>query len=90
MDTRYNATNATFVSVWDGGYEVSTRCWADLASRTFWNIEAAEPYDDEGDELEHLDYEYIVMDDDDTRYPVVEESEFDARNFEKNAIVFTY
>lgn len=90
MDTRYNATNATFVSVWDGGYEVSTRCWADLASRTVCDVEIAEPYDDEGDELEHLDSQYIVMDGDDTRYPVVDENEFDARDYEKDAIVFIY
>ena len=82
--------NATFISVWDGGYAVSTRCTVDAEARTICNIEMAPAYDEEGTELEHLDEQYVVMDGcDKTRYPAVESSDFDPVAY-RDEIVFTY
>lgn len=51
--------NATFTSVWDGGYEVTTNCKVDMETREVFDIEMREV----DESLEHLDNEYITIDD---------------------------
>ena len=50
--------NATFTSVWDGGYEVTTNCKVDMETRKVFDIELIEV----DESLEHLDREYITID----------------------------
>ena len=50
--------NATFTSVWDGGYEVTTDCKVDMETRKVFDIELIEV----DESLEHLDREYITID----------------------------
>lgn len=50
--------NATFTSVWDGGYEVTTNCKVDMETREVFDIEMREV----DESLEHLDNEYITID----------------------------
>ena len=50
--------NATFTSVWDGGYEVTTDCKVDMETRMVFDIELIEV----DESLEHLDREYITID----------------------------
>lgn len=53
--------NATFTSVWDGGYEVTTNCKVDMETREVFDIEVNDNADDiEG--LNSLDCEYITID----------------------------
>lgn len=53
--------NATFTSVWDGGYEVTTNCKVDMEIREVFDVEVNDNADDiEG--LNNLDYEYITID----------------------------
>lgn len=52
--------NATFTSVWDGGYEVTTNCKVDMETREVFDIEMREV----DESLEHLDNEYITIDGD--------------------------
>ena len=53
--------NATFTSVWDGGYEVATNCKVDTETREVFDIEVNDNADDiEG--LNNLDYEHITID----------------------------
>lgn len=53
--------NATFTSVWDGGYEVTTNCKVDMETREVFDVEVNDNADDiEG--LNNLDYEYITID----------------------------
>ena len=49
--------NATFTSVWDGGYEVTTDCKVDMETRKVFDIELIEV----DESLEHLDREYITI-----------------------------
>ena len=49
--------NATFTSVWDGGYEVTTNCKVDMETREVFDIEMREV----DESLEHLDNEYITI-----------------------------
>lgn len=53
--------NATFTSVWDGGYEVTTNCKVNMETHEVFDIETAEV--DEG--LEILENEYITIDGED-------------------------
>lgn len=53
--------NATFTSVWDGGYEVTANCKVDMETREVFDIELREV----DESLEHLDNEYITIDGDD-------------------------
>ena len=50
--------NATFTSVWDGGYEVTTNCKVNTETHEIFDIEMAEV----DESLEHLDNEYITLD----------------------------
>ena len=50
--------NATFTSVWDGGYEATTNCKVDMETHEIFDIEMAEV----DESLEHLDNEYITLD----------------------------
>lgn len=50
--------NATFTSVWDGGYEVTTNCMVNTETREVFDVEMAEV----DESFEQLDYEYITLD----------------------------
>ena len=50
--------NATFTSVWDGGYEVTTNCKVDMETREVFDIKMREV----DESLEHLDNEYVTID----------------------------
>lgn len=52
--------NATFTSVWDGGYEVTTNCKVNMKTREVFDIEVNN--DDNIEALNSLDYEYITID----------------------------
>ena len=53
--------NATFTSVWDGGYKVTTDCKVDMETREVFDVEMSEV----DDSLEILDFEYITIDGED-------------------------
>ena len=63
--------NATFTSVWDGGYEVTTNCKVDMETREVFDIEMREV----DESLEHLDNEYITIDGEDFNVFSVDEVE---------------
>lgn len=50
--------NATFTSVWDGGYEVTTNCKVNTETREVFDIEMAEV----GDSLDVLEAEFVTID----------------------------
>jgi hypothetical protein len=52
--------NATFTSVWDGGYEVTTNCKVDMETREVFDIEVNDS--DNIEKLNELDREYITID----------------------------
>lgn len=52
--------NATFTSVWDGGYEVTTDCKVNMETREVFDVKINNDDDIEG--LNSLDYEYITVD----------------------------
>ena len=49
--------DATFISVWDGGFELLSSCKVNTETREVFNIAV----DDDGDELENLIREYIIV-----------------------------
>ena len=55
--------NATFTSVWNGGYEVTTNCKVNMDTKEVFDIEKAGV-----DGLDVLDEEYITIDG--VNYPV--------------------
>ena len=65
--------NATYTSVWDGGYEVTTNCKVNMESKKVFDIEVSEV--DTGS-LNICEYEYVTIDgidysvswDEDTEY----------------------
>ena len=61
--------NATFTSVWDGGYEVTTNCKVNMETREVFDIELAEV----DESLDILEKEYVVIDD--VEYPVFQLSD---------------
>lgn len=61
--------NATFTSVWDGGYEVTTDCKVNMETREVFDIELAEV----DESLDILEKEYVVIDD--VEYPVFQLSD---------------
>lgn len=67
--------NATFTSVWDGGYEVTTNCKVDMETREVFDIEMREV----DESLEHLDNEYITIDGED--FDVFSVDEVEDANF---------
>ena len=48
--------NATFTSVWDGGYEITTPCKVDTETHEVFDIETMDI------EFDILDNEYIILD----------------------------
>ena len=56
--------NATFTSVWDGGYEITTACKVNMTTKQVFDVEKAEV----DDSLDVLEAEYITIDGVD--YPV--------------------
>ena len=67
--------NATFTSVWDGGYEITTDCKVDMETREVFDIEIREV----DESLEHLDNEYITIDGED--FDVFSVDEVEDANF---------
>lgn len=63
--------SATFTSVWDGGYEVSSNCKVNMETHEVFDIEISS--DGQGF-IEMLDYEYITVDGKD--YSVFDTSEY--------------
>lgn len=61
--------NATFTSVWDGGYKVTTDCKVDMETREVFDIEMSEV----DESLDILEKEYVVIDD--VEYPVFQLSD---------------
>ena len=54
---------ATFTSVWNGGYEITTHCKVNTVTQEIFDIEVADNLvDEDGDELEILDREYVTID----------------------------
>ena len=51
-------TNAKFISVWDGSYEVETGCKVDLDTTKVFAIEIADTPED----LEICEREYVLID----------------------------
>lgn len=51
--------NATFTSVWDGGFEVTTNCKVNMETKKVFNIEMSEGT---ADLVNQLDYEYVTID----------------------------
>lgn len=52
--------NATFTSVWNGGYEVTTNCKVDMETREVFDIEVNDS--DNIEKLNELNCEYITID----------------------------
>lgn len=52
--------NATFTSIWNGGYEVTTNCKVDMETREVFDIEVNDS--DNIEKLNELNCEYITID----------------------------
>lgn len=63
--------DATFTSVWDGGYEVTTNCKVNMETREIFDIEIAEV----GDSLDILEEEFVTIDGID--YPISDDGNTD-------------
>lgn len=53
--------NATFVSVWDDGYEIETTCKVNLKTKEIKDIDVVEGRDEDGEEVETLIEEYVLI-----------------------------
>lgn len=62
--------NATFTSVWDGGYEITTNCKVNTETKEVFDIE---PSIGTEDLVNELDYEYVTVDGED--FPVSSDNE---------------
>jgi hypothetical protein len=51
--------NATFTSIWDGGYEVTTNCKVNIETKEVFDIEMAGV----DDSLDILESEFVTIDD---------------------------
>ena len=71
--------NATFTSVWDGGYEVTTNCKVNMETREVYDIEINHDENIEG--LNELDCEYITIDGEDFDVLNKDEYEIEDGNF---------
>lgn len=49
--------NATFTSIWDGGYDVTTDCKVNTETKEAFDIEKVDIFD-----VENLDSEHITVD----------------------------
>lgn len=61
VDTKYpgNIKDAMFTSVWDGGFEITTKCKVNTETKEIFDIEVSES---NTDMVEHLDEEYVTID----------------------------
>ena len=66
VDTKYpeNIKDAMFTSVWDGGFEITTKCKVNTETIEIFDIEVSES---NADMVEHLDEEYVTIDETDYR-----------------------
>lgn len=66
VDTKYpeNIKDAMFTSVWDGGFEITTKCKVNTETKEIFDIEVSES---NADMVEHLDEEYVTIDGTDYR-----------------------
>lgn len=51
--------NGLFTSVWDGGFEITTKCKVNTETKEIFDIEVSES---NTDMVEHLDEEYVTID----------------------------
>ena len=51
--------DAMFTSVWDGGFEITTKCKVNTETKEIFDIEVSES---NTDMVEHLDEEYVTID----------------------------
>lgn len=51
--------NATFTSVWDGGYGITTNCKVNTETKEVFDVEVSRGTEDLVNEL---DYEYVTID----------------------------
>lgn len=51
--------NGLFTSVWDGGFEITTKCKVNTETKEIFDIEVSES---NADMVEHLDEEYVTID----------------------------
>lgn len=55
--------NAQYVSVWNGGFELVSTCKINTQTHEIFDIQTlADTVDDDGDELDILDEEYVIID----------------------------
>lgn len=61
VDTKYpeNIKDAMFTSVWDGGFEITTKCKVNTETKEIFDIEVSES---NADVVELLDEEYVTID----------------------------
>lgn len=61
VDTKYhgNIKDVMFTSVWDGGFEITTKCKVNTETKEIFDIEMSES---NTDMVEHLDEEYVTID----------------------------
>ena len=61
VDTKYpgNIKDAMITSVWDGGFEITTKCKVNTETKEIFDIEVSES---NTDMVEHLDEEYVTID----------------------------
>lgn len=62
--------SATFTSVWDGGYEITTNCKVNTETKEVFDIE---PSIGTEDLVNELDCEYVTIDEED--FPVSSDNE---------------
>lgn len=55
--------DVTYVSVWDGGFEIETKAKYDPIKRIVFDIESVEGVDGDGYEVENLEEEFILLPD---------------------------
>lgn len=53
--------SAIFVSVWDDGFEIETNCKVNTETKEITDIEVVDGVDEDGEELEILVEEYIII-----------------------------
>lgn len=53
--------NVIFVSVWDGGHEIESNAKYNEETKLVYDIEVVEGVNEDGDEVQVLDEEYIML-----------------------------
>lgn len=64
--------NGLFTSVWDGGFEITTKCKVNTETREIFDIEVSEST---ADAVNELDEEYVTIDGED--YPAANYDDID-------------